>query len=64
MALRVIVAGAGARGLDWMREVKSSSLFELAATVDTDEDALRQAASHHTLATARCFHKLEDALRT
>ncbi|HEV7844547.1 MAG TPA: Gfo/Idh/MocA family oxidoreductase, partial [Pyrinomonadaceae bacterium] len=62
MALRVIVAGAGMRGRDWMRELKASPAFDLAACVDPDEDALRQSATMHALSPAQCFLRLEDAL--
>lgn len=62
MAFRVIVAGAGVRGRDWMRELKSAPLFELAACVDPDEDALRQSSITHALSPAQCFPRLEDAL--
>lgn len=64
MAFRVIVAGAGGvRGRDWMREIKSASAFELAACVDTNEEALHQSAGVHALSPAQCFPRLHDALQ-
>lgn len=64
MAFRVIVAGAGGvRGRDWLRELKSAERFELAACVDTDEDALRKAAASHSFPPAHCFLNLYEALQ-
>jgi predicted dehydrogenase len=62
MALRVIVAGVGIRGRDWVRELKAAPAFDLAACVDPDEDALRQTSTMHALSPAQCFPRLEDAL--
>jgi predicted dehydrogenase len=63
MAVRIVIIGVGARGRDWVREVNGAPGFELAACVDTDEKALRQAASNTALSPAQCFPRLEDALR-
>ncbi|HEY0320965.1 MAG TPA: Gfo/Idh/MocA family oxidoreductase [Pyrinomonadaceae bacterium] len=62
MAIKVIVAGAGSRGRDWVREIRSAPTYELAACVDPDEDTLRQSASMLALLPAHCFLRLEDAL--
>jgi predicted dehydrogenase len=62
MAIRVIVAGAGSRGRDWAREASNAPGFELAACVDTDEEALRQSALKLSLAPAQCFVRLQDAI--
>lgn len=65
MAFRVIVAGAGGvRGRDWVREIGNAPAFELAACVDTNEDALRQSAATDGLSPAPCFARLEDALQS
>jgi predicted dehydrogenase len=62
MAFRVIVAGAGVRGRDWMSELRAAPAFELAACVDPCEEALRKSATMHKLPPAQCFPKLEEAL--
>ena len=64
MALRVIVAGLGERGRDWVREVRSYTGSELAACVDLDEEALRQSAAHLALRPEQCFQSLEVALES
>jgi predicted dehydrogenase len=43
VALRVVLAGAGARGRDWARELVRHPGFELAACVDVDPGALDRA---------------------
>jgi predicted dehydrogenase len=63
MAIKVIVAGAGARGRDWVREVRRAAEYELAACVETDEESLRQTASAFGLSAAQGFKSLEEALR-
>jgi|GEM_PF-6568036 len=45
MAIRVAVAGLGARGQDWAREVKTAPQFELVACVDVNASSLRSAAA-------------------
>lgn len=62
MAIRVGVVGAGARGRDWVREIRADSAYELAACVDTDDGTLRQAASSLQLPLAQCFSDLAEAL--
>lgn len=63
MAIRVVVAGAGgARGRDWLGEIKARRGFEPACCVDTDEDALRQTAADYSLSPSQCFLSLEEAL--
>ena len=61
MALKVIVAGLGPRGLEWAREVMRAPGFELAACVDVDEDVLRRSSSTLGLPPARCLSSLEEA---
>ena len=62
MAIKVVVAGLGGRGRDWVREVRREPSFELAACVDTDESVLRQSAAALQLPSSRCFSTLEEAL--
>jgi len=62
MALKVIVVGLGGRGREWAREVAAAPGFELAAGVETDEEALRRAPSAVGLGGARLFNDLDEAL--
>ena len=62
MAIRIAVAGMGARGQDWVREVKSAPAFELAACVDVDTGALQRASAGLGLSSDRCFTDLGKAL--
>lgn len=64
MALRVVVAGAGPRGQDWIRELRAAPEYELAACVDSDREVLLQAASKLGLQKEQCFAELDDALGT
>jgi len=61
MAIKVAVVGIGARGLDWIREVKATPAFELVACVDIDRDALQKASARFRLSSAQCFTDLEKA---
>jgi predicted dehydrogenase len=62
MAIRVGIVGMGARGRDWVREVRGDSAYELAACVDINGETLRDAAAELSLAPAICFSDLEQAL--
>jgi len=62
MAIRIAVVGMGARGLDWVRELKAAPAFELAACVDVDPDALQKASEHAGLSSDHCFTDLTEAL--
>jgi predicted dehydrogenase len=64
MAIRIAVAGMGARGQEWAREIKAAPAFELAACVDVDRAALQRAASRLALPAGQCFTNLEQALDT
>jgi predicted dehydrogenase len=64
MAIRIAVAGTGARGRDWLREIKAAPGFELVACVDNNADALRNAAAQFGISSAQCFTSLEQALDT
>jgi len=62
MAIRITVAGMGARGQDWMREVNAAPGFELAACVDVDPAALERASTRFGLSSDQCFTDLGKAL--
>lgn len=62
MAIRVIVAGMGPRGQDWLREVQTAPAYELAACVDIDQATLQQAAGKLSVPSEHCFTELGEAL--
>jgi len=62
MTIRLGVVGVGRRGHDWVRIVRETPGFELAACVDTDSAGLRQAARGLGVPLDRCHSRLEDAL--
>lgn len=62
MALRVIVAGLGSRGRDWVREVRADPAWQLAGCADIDPEVLDRAASAFSLPRQQCFQRLPDAL--
>jgi predicted dehydrogenase len=64
LASRVIVAGLGSRGRDWVRELAGDGAFELVGCVDVDDDALNQVSSSSGVPRGSCFKDLGDALRT
>ena len=62
MAIRIAVAGLGARGLDWVREIKAAPAFELVACIDIDRNALQQGCVRFGIPSPQCFTDLEKAL--
>jgi predicted dehydrogenase len=64
MAIRIAVAGVGARGQEWIREVKAAPAFELAACVDVDPAALRTVSARFGVSADQCFTDLAKALDT
>jgi predicted dehydrogenase len=62
MAIRVAVAGLGARGQDWAREVKAASAFELAACVDVNASVLERMTVRFGVSSEQCFSDLAQAL--
>lgn len=62
MAIRVTVAGMGARGRDWAREVKAAPAFELVACVDVNQSALATASVPFGVSPEQCFGDLTEAL--
>jgi predicted dehydrogenase len=64
MAIKITVAGMGARGHDWVREVMAAPAFELAACVDVDPDALERASARFGIPSDHGFTDLAKALDT
>jgi predicted dehydrogenase len=62
MALRVVIAGLGSRGRDWVREVRAAADCELVGCVDSDEQTLRNSSASLGIDPARAFVRLEEAL--
>jgi predicted dehydrogenase len=62
VALKVIVAGLGARGLEWAREVAADPGCELAGGVEPDAAARRRAAAETGLTPARLYNDVGEAL--
>ena len=62
MALRVVIVGMGHRGRDWVREVRSSTDFELVGCVEIDPQTTEAAASILNIPAANCFNDLDQAL--
>jgi len=64
MAIRIAVAGMGARGQEWVREIKAAPAFELAACVDIDPAALQRASARFGISPNQCFTNLRKALES
>ena len=62
MAIKVIIAGMGSRGRDWVREIRSSQAFELAGCVEIDEQARQDAAESLKISRESCFDDLDEAI--
>lgn len=62
MAIRIVIAGLGGRGQDWVREVRAAPAFELAGCVEIDPDVLQGAAARLNLLAELCFPTLDEAL--
>jgi len=62
MALRVIVAGMGYRGRDWIGTVRADAAFDLVACVEIDDAVRRQASSSLSIPPEKCFRELQDTL--
>src|SRR5262245_29819179 len=62
MAIRVIVAGAGARGNDWLREVQADPDCRIVACADVDAKAREQAGAKWSIPTQSCFANLDQAI--
>jgi predicted dehydrogenase len=62
MAIEVVVAGMGGRARDWVREVRASPAYELAACVDVDQNVLDNASASLNIPRPRCFVNLQQAI--
>jgi predicted dehydrogenase len=62
LAIKVIIAGLGPRGCDWVREVRSSLGFELAGCVEIDQQVRQDAADSLGIPRASCFDDLAEAI--
>jgi predicted dehydrogenase len=60
--LRAIVAGAGSRGNDWIREIIAAPGFELAGCADVDAGILKATATRHGISAELCFSSIGEAL--
>ncbi|MDQ1637629.1 MAG: hypothetical protein QOF62_968 [Pyrinomonadaceae bacterium] len=62
MALKVVVAGMGSRGRDWVREIRAAPAYELAGCSDIDQYILRDAAGALNIPQQSCFPDLQEAI--
>jgi predicted dehydrogenase len=62
MATRIVVAGLGPRGRNWLREIQKASGYELVACVDTDPATLQELSSKGIVTSKQCFTELSEAL--
>jgi predicted dehydrogenase len=62
MAIKIAIVGLGGRGRDWVREVRASPAFELAACVETNQAVLQTACLELQIPALLCFPDLEKAL--
>jgi predicted dehydrogenase len=61
MAIKVVVAGMGPRGQDWLSEVQATLGYELVGCVDIDQTTLKLALIRNVLPN-QCFTELREAL--
>jgi predicted dehydrogenase len=64
MAIRVAVAGVGARGQAWLGELRGAPAFELVACVDVDPAVLQSVSARFGISAEQCFTDLATALDT
>lgn len=62
MAIEIAVAGMGARGREWAREVKRAPAFKLAACVDVDQNTLEVTSTDLSIPREQFFTDLEKAI--
>ncbi|HKR02450.1 MAG TPA: Gfo/Idh/MocA family oxidoreductase [Pyrinomonadaceae bacterium] len=62
MAIRVAVAGLGARGQDWVKEIRADAGYQLVACVDDDAEALRRNGNELNVPETQRFTSLTNAL--
>jgi predicted dehydrogenase len=64
MAMQIAIVGMGARGRDWVREVRNNEFSEVVACVDNDSTLLESSAKAAGISPQQCFTDLEAALST
>ena len=62
MALKVVIAGMGSRGKDWVRELRAAPAYELAGCSDIDQNTLQAAAGALSIPLQLCFADLQTAI--
>ena len=62
MAIQIAVVGMGARGRDWVREIRKNHQYELVACVDNDREVLQRTARVMQVPERECFTDLNEAL--
>jgi predicted dehydrogenase len=62
MALKVVIAGMGSRGKDWVRELRTAPAYELAGCSDIDQKTLQAAAGALSIPLHLCFADLQTAI--
>lgn len=62
MALKVVIAGMGSRGKDWVREVRAAPAYQLAGCSDIDQNILHDAAGALNIPPQSCFTDLRAAI--
>jgi predicted dehydrogenase len=62
VAIEVAIAGMGARGRDWVREVRNSPAFKMVAAVEVDQDVLEAVSRDLNIPHEQCFSDLEAAI--
>lgn len=62
MALKVVIAGMGSRGKDWVREVRAAPAYQLAGCSDIDQNTLHDVADSLNIPPPSCFTDLRAAI--
>jgi predicted dehydrogenase len=62
MAIEVAIAGIGARGRDWVREVRNSPAFKMVAAVEVDQVVLEAVSRDLNIPHEQCFTDLDTAI--
>jgi predicted dehydrogenase len=62
VAIEVAIAGMGARGRDWVRELRDSAAFKLVAAVEVDQKVLQVVSRDLNIPHEQCFTDLETAI--
>ena len=62
MAIRVVVAGLGPRGRDWVRQLRTRPAFEIVACAELDPEVLARAAGELAIPAEQRFADIVGAL--